>query len=887
MTETATRRTAAAALAATAVLATLAVPAPAPAASAGSASGARGHAAGPSAIAATGPDVADVYTERARYLPGAGVPVVVELANGPQAWSGPVDLQVTHLAQTVATDSQHVSLAPGERRTIAFTWTAPGTDFRGYLARVSAGDGEAVTAVDVSSDWTRFPRYGWLSEYPVGESAADTAARVDALVRDYHVNAIQFYDWMWRHEQVIRREGGVVADTWDDWSGKTISRPTVENAIEAAHDAGVAAMPYAMAYAGLQGYEQQSGVSPEWGIFSDTAHQHQFQFDFGDQDPLTNLWLFNPADPDWQDHIIGEYLDQVATMDFDGAHIDQLGQRDGVFDFDGNPVDLAGTFASLVNATKSELAAAHPGQDTVTFNIVNGAAGGWAAEEVAANADVDFLYSEIWENAPTYQSIKNFVTQARADAGGTAMTLAAYLNFEENAGPRYEAEDATLSGVAVDTDHPGYTGTGFVDQYGEAGDYVEFNITVPEERTYALVFRYGNATGGTVDRTVSVDGAPVGQVAFPTNAGWDTWEYDAYLATPLTAGSHTVRLAADTTGFINLDSLTLGTFNEPSVRLAGAAFAAAGASHIEMGEADQMLAHPYFPNRYKQMPLSLEAAMHDHYDFITAYQNLLFDPAVRATDSGTQFVTIAGQPTSGDASGNTIWTALARDPDHDLIHLVNLLGNDDQWRNTAATPPTLTNLDVRYYLGPDADPTGVHLASPDLDHGVSTSLPFTTGTDAAGRYVEFTVPSLEYWDLIYISRDFTAPPADRYEAELATKTNVTTGTNHPGYTGTGFVDNFATPGTSGVSFVVEAATEGDHELGIRFGNGGTPATRAVVVDGQLVERVDFPALGTWDAWSLAEVTTHLTPGLHTVVIWYQPEDAGAINVDHLAVTPVP
>ena len=53
----------------------------------------------------------------------------------------------------------------------------------------------------------------------------------------------------------------------------------------------------------------------------------------------------------------------------------------------------------------------------------------------------------------------------------------------------YEAEQATLHGVAVNTNHPGYTGTGFVDKFDSRGDYVQFNIQIATAGDYSMIFR--------------------------------------------------------------------------------------------------------------------------------------------------------------------------------------------------------------------------------------------------------------------------------------------------------------------------------------------------------------------------------------------------------------
>ncbi len=61
-------------------------------------------------------------------------------------------------------------------------------------------------------------------------------------------------------------------------------------------------------------------------------------------------------------------------------------------------------------------------------------------------------------------------------------------------GTLYEAENATIFHGTVDSDHTGFTGTGFVNYANEVGSYVEFTVSVPAAMTVALTFRYANGT---------------------------------------------------------------------------------------------------------------------------------------------------------------------------------------------------------------------------------------------------------------------------------------------------------------------------------------------------------------------------------------------------------
>ncbi|MDQ3785970.1 MAG: carbohydrate-binding protein, partial [Actinomycetota bacterium] len=121
----------------------------------------------------------------------------------------------------------------------------------------------------------------------------------------------------------------------------------------------------------------------------------------------------------------------------------------------------------------------------------------------------------------------------------------------------YEAEFGTNSGVSTNTDHPGYTGTGFVDGFATSGDSVTVDVN-SVSGTHNLKFRYANGSGATATRTVYVDGVSVGTVSLPATANWDTWG-TATLSTSLTAGKHAIRLSYDAsnTGAINLDNITV------------------------------------------------------------------------------------------------------------------------------------------------------------------------------------------------------------------------------------------------------------------------------------------------------------------------------------------
>ena len=58
-----------------------------------------------------------------------------------------------------------------------------------------------------------------------------------------------------------------------------------------------------------------------------------------------------------------------------------------------------------------------------------------------------------------------------------------------------------------------------------------------------------------------------------------------------------------------------------------------------------------------------------------------------------------------------------------------------------------------YYSGSVTGNNLLWLASPDVNHGVPQSLSYTKGSDSTGTYITFTVPSLLYWDMMWLELD--------------------------------------------------------------------------------------------------------------------------------------
>lgn len=122
----------------------------------------------------------------------------------------------------------------------------------------------------------------------------------------------------------------------------------------------------------------------------------------------------------------------------------------------------------------------------------------------------------------------------------------------------YEAEFGVGTTVSINTDHPGYTGTGFVDGFASAGDAVEVDVWAESATSHDIVLRYSNGSGQNATRAIYRNGTVAGTITLPPTSNWDTWA-TASLPVTLTSGAQKIRVgfASGNTIGINLDSIAL------------------------------------------------------------------------------------------------------------------------------------------------------------------------------------------------------------------------------------------------------------------------------------------------------------------------------------------
>jgi len=125
----------------------------------------------------------------------------------------------------------------------------------------------------------------------------------------------------------------------------------------------------------------------------------------------------------------------------------------------------------------------------------------------------------------------------------------------------YEAEVADLTGdAAVDSEHGGYSGNGFVSGYGigRPGTGTTFRVEAPASGRYRADLCYANANGSQRRLSIYVNSERVKRTWLPNASRWNIWLTKTELL-QLKSGINTVsyRMDADDNGAVNIDFLRI------------------------------------------------------------------------------------------------------------------------------------------------------------------------------------------------------------------------------------------------------------------------------------------------------------------------------------------
>lgn len=338
----------------------------------------------------------------------------------------------------------------------------------GYGIELSEGSRVvARTAADVLADPLERPRYGFVCDFSTGrdvEAAGEHARRL-------HLNAIQFYDWMYRHAQLAPPR-----ERFEDALGRPLSLRSVRRLVERFRAVGACSLAYAAVYA--VGRDEW----PNWrdaGLYKPDGRPWQLGEDF--------VWLVDPSDRRWLRHFRADLRGALDAGGFDGFHLDQYGWPKAALRADGAAVDLAEAFTALIGAVRRSL----PGARLI-FNNVNDFPT-WAT----ASTPQDAVYIEVWPPHERLDHLASLVTKARSLAPEKPVILAAYLTSFATA-PEDSALAAARLTMATIFSHGGFhllngeDGAVLTDPYYPRHHRLSARGREVMRRWYDFVVRYGD-----------------------------------------------------------------------------------------------------------------------------------------------------------------------------------------------------------------------------------------------------------------------------------------------------------------------------------------------------------------------------------------------------------
>jgi dextranase len=239
-------------------------------------------------------------------------------------------------------------------------------------------------------------------------------------VRRLHLSAVQFYDWMYRHANLVPP-----TDVFEDALGQTVSLDTSRRLAAAVRQAGSLPIAYAAVYA--VGADEWAAWEAD-GLFHPDGKAWTLGEDF--------LWNVDPTSERWLAHFVDDLNAATDAGGFAGFHLDQYGQPKRALRKDGTIVDLSDAFPALLERLSKELP-----ESELIFNNVNDFPT-WAT----ARATQAAIYIEVWAPHVRLAHLAELVTKSRCFDRDKPIVLAAYLTA-------YDASDEAEASAAERLQH--------------------------------------------------------------------------------------------------------------------------------------------------------------------------------------------------------------------------------------------------------------------------------------------------------------------------------------------------------------------------------------------------------------------------------------------------
>ena len=323
-----------------------------------------------------------------------------------------------------------------------WTWTPPKTDYMGYMVDLyyMEWNGDVGTehiigaiAVDVSSDWTRFPRYGFVADFDnYGGSIAKNANIEEEMkyLNRLHINGVQFQDWHWKHHKPVKFRADGSLDPWyQDISKRWVGTEYVKKYIDVQHRYGMKSIFYNLCFGAWKDY-RNDGVSEDWGLYKKDSNGNLYQ-DYHDlpSNWQSDIFLMNPGNREWQEYLKDRNEEVYKNYGFDGYQIDQLGGRGNVFDNNGNKIDLQNTYGPFLEAMKG-----YHKDKRLVMNCIDGFGTHHICDAKLDDGTraVDFCYNEVWGGQASFSDLFQIIKDNDRESDHSLQTVfAAYINYNK------------------------------------------------------------------------------------------------------------------------------------------------------------------------------------------------------------------------------------------------------------------------------------------------------------------------------------------------------------------------------------------------------------------------------------------------------------------------
>ena len=417
--------------------------------------------------------IIDVTTDKAQYYGGETVNISVEYKIDTQA-----TLVVDIIKDFDVIKSFEQAINPKDSEQIAaFTYTPEAYVWQGFGIECHLKcEGEELSlgtgAFDVVENAKLCPRYGFISDF--GQEDEGREEDVDWL-RKLHINVVQFYDWMYRHEQLLPDE-----PYFDDALGRKLSIKAVAQKVQACHRYNMKATAYGAIYAASKDFYE--------------SHRDWAMYDNRGVGISLATWLYlmdiSPDSP-WTAHISKEFAKAIKELDFDGIHLDTYGfpRKYFVGNEEGELIDYADVVNPFIDQVRKHTDEARE-DSLLIYNNVNN-----YPTHAVVHSVVDAVYVEVWAPSTTYRHLYEICHDIRTRCD-KPIVLAAYIKPLHEEGS-YEDKQATLllasAVIFASGGHHlvmgGYQGALHDPYYA---DYSPIEDTAAIRRYYDHAVRYGH-----------------------------------------------------------------------------------------------------------------------------------------------------------------------------------------------------------------------------------------------------------------------------------------------------------------------------------------------------------------------------------------------------------